>query len=164
MSEREEIPDIRNVPKRREEAHWRAYLDRRDSDQGRLPFYSYQSNEGDIHARIKRAAAQDLKECRWSREQVTEGLAKLIGRPVSVAQIDAVVAESHTHRLPAEWIPAWSRITQSTRVLEILCAEVGMWLADDVEHDLAELARAEMTKDKLAHRAAALRRLLSEKI
>ncbi len=161
------MPEISVFPdmgRRREEARWRASLDRRDAEQGRLPFTSYQSNEADIHARIKQAAAQDLKECGRSRAEVAEGMARLIIRPVTTAQIDAITAESHAHRMPAEWIPAWCRVTGSTRILEMLCAEVGMWLADDTEHDLAELARAELGKQKAAERAAMLRKLLAPRI
>ena len=161
MSKAEEFPD---TGRRREEARWRSYLDRRDAEQGRLPFHSFQSNEADIHARIKLAAAQDLKECRHSRAEVAEGITRLISRPVTLAQINAIVAESHTHRLPAEWIPAWCRVTGSTRILEMLCAEVGMWLSDDMDHDLADLARAELGKQKAAERAAALRKLLAPRI
>ena len=161
MSKAEEFPDI---GRRREEARWRASLDRRDAEQGRLPFCSYQSNEADIQARIKTAAGQDLKECRYSRAEVADAIGRLIGRSVTTAQIDAFVAESHTHRLPAEWLPAWCRVTGSTRILAMICAEVGMWLADDMDRDLAELARAELGKQKAAERAAMLRKLLSPRI
>lgn len=157
--------EISDLAKRREEAHWRACLDRRDAEQGRLPFDAYyQNDEADLHLRIKRAAALDLKACRYSRTEVADAIGRLIGRPVSTAQIDAIVAESHAHRLPAEWIPAWCRVTGSTRILEMLCAEAGLWLADDTEHDLAELARAELNKHKAAERAAVLRKLLAGKV
>ncbi|KKL21473.1 hypothetical protein LCGC14_2445110 [marine sediment metagenome] len=153
MSEIDWSSDIR---RRREEARRKASLDRGD-----LPFCSYLQDQAGLPLLVKRAAAQDLKECRWSREQVAEGLSKLIGRQISLAQIDAMIAETKTHRLPAELIPAWVRITGSARILDLVCAECGLWLADETEHDLAELSRAELDREKAAGKADELRKRLA---
>jgi len=152
------------ILKRREEARWRAYLDRHDIEQGRLPFDAYRPADGDLHVRVKQAAALDIKDCKYSRNQIADGLSRLTGKPVTVAQIDAAVAETHSHRIPAEWLPAWSRVTGSTRILEMLAAEIGMWLSDATDHDLADLARAELQQQNAARRAATLRRLLTDKL
>jgi len=161
MSETEFVSAI---IKRREEARWRAYLDRHDAQQARLPFEAYSPAEGDLHLRVKQAAALDIKDCKWSREQIADGLSRLTGNPVTVATINAMVAETHGHRIPAEWLPAWSRVTGSTRILEMLASEIGMWLADATDHDLADLARAELEQQNAARRAATLRRLLTDKL
>jgi len=159
MSEAQQISDI---GKRREEAQWRAGLDRIDAERGRSPVF--QAGESDLHLRVKRAAVEDLRECRWSREQVAEGLTRLVGREVSIAQLDAMLAESKTHRLPVEWVPAWVRVTGSRRLLELLVAECGMWLADEVEHDLAEIGRLKIEAEKASAREAELRSRVWQRI
>ena len=159
-----EIDWSSDIHRRREEARWRVDLDQGDLADGRSPFRSYRQDQADLPLLVKRAAAQDLKECRWSREEVAEGLSRLIGRPISLAQIDAMLAETKQHRLPAEWIPAWARVTGSTRILALVCAECGLWLADETEHDLAELARAEMEREKAGARAEELRKRLAEEV
>lgn len=156
-----EIERSSDIDKRREEARWSVGLDRQDGPGG--SFYSYEPRP-ELHLLVKRVAAQDLKECQWSREEVAIGLSKLVGRRVSQAQIDAMLAESKTHRLPAEWIPAWVRVTGSKRLLELLCAEAGYWLADATEHDLAELSRVEFERQRAEARAAELRKRLMEKL
>jgi hypothetical protein len=153
---------VSDIDRRREEAQWAAGLDRTDIQNGLTPAYIHA--EADLKVRVKRAAAQDLKECRWSREEVALGLSKLVGREVSLAQLDAILAETKLHRLPAEWLPAWVRVTGSKRLLEMLCAECGMWLVDATEHDLAELARAQMQQEKNGSRIEALKKRLWERI
>jgi hypothetical protein len=131
-------------------------------ENGRIPIHEL--GDQDLHLLIKRIAALDLKECRWSREQVAEGLSKLVGRVVSLAQLDTITAETKSHRLPAEWIPAWVRVTGSTRLLDLLCAESGMWMADETEHDLADLARAQIHQERVSGKIVELKKRVSEKV
>jgi hypothetical protein len=159
MSETQEKSDI---DRRREEAQWKVGLDQVEIQRGLTPAYIL--GEADFHLRVKRAAVQDLKECRWSREQVALGLTKLIGREVSLAQIDSILAETKLHRLPAEWLPAWVRVTGSKRLLELLCAECGMYLADVTEHDLAGLAREQLQLEKVSSKIDMLRKRLAEQV
>ncbi len=159
MSECREFSDISH---RRQLALWKDGLDRIEEQQGRGPIY--ERGDLDLHLRVKRAAAQDLAECRWSREQIAEALSKLVGRDVSLAQIDAITAETKNHRMPAEWVPAWVRVTGSRRLLELLCAESGMWLADAIEHDLAELARAQIQSERVNGKIAELRKRVEAKV
>lgn len=118
----------------------------------------------DYHLAVKEAAAADLKECRWSRDEVADRLSLLIGRRVSRTVIDAVVAETKDHRFPAEWLPAWVVVTGSRRLLDLLCTAAGFWLADQTEHDFAEFARLQLSQRKSASRAKALQERLMEQI
>jgi hypothetical protein len=117
-----------------------------------------------VSRRLKRVAALDLKECRLSREEVAGQLSVLCGQRITLAQIDALVAEAKPHRLPAAWIPAWVRVTQSARLLELLIAGSGFTLADQTERDLAEMARAEIRRDRAARDASDLRERLEVRI
>jgi hypothetical protein len=177
MSEMDKSPDtpIRDVSARtgqldldldecRENARWRGAVDKADIERGREPFYYARPADPDMRLRIKRTLVQDLKECRFSREQVAEALSRLIGRTITLAQIDAWAAETKEHRLPAEYVPAWVRCTGSRRVLELLCAESGMWVADAEEHDFAEYGRARMQEDAAAARRSELERRLKGRV
>lgn len=108
-------------------------------------------------AEIRAAAAEDLKTCPWKREVVAEALSMELGRTITVAQIDAVVAATKPHRFPAEWIPAWTKITGSRRILELLARGADLYVVDETEHALAEYGRAAIEKEKAAARAAELR-------
>jgi len=145
------------MDRRREEARWKRGQDQRDERENRSAFYSFSSEWADFNIQVKRTAALDIKECRHSREEITIGLSRLVGRQVSIAQIDAMLAESKPHRFPAEWIPAWVRVTGSKRLLDLLCAASGYWLADDVDVDLANMARAEILRDRHGSKASDLR-------
>jgi hypothetical protein len=159
MSEQREFSDI---ARRREQARWKLGLDRIEVESGRNPIHEL--GDLDLHLCIKRAAALDLKECRWSREEVAEGISKLVGRVISLAQLDTITAETKLHRMPAEWIPAWVRVTGSTRILDLLCAESGMWMADETEHDLADLARAQIHQERVTGKIVELRKRVEEKV
>jgi hypothetical protein len=149
----------------RERARWNWSIDRRQAERGTAPWLSFGvERDPNLGLAIKTAAALDLKECRWSREQVAEGLSVMLNRPVTLAQIDAVVSETHPHRFAAEWIPAWVRITGSRRLLELLCAAAGLWLADGDDVDAADFGRVQLRIEKLGGKAAELKSRLWERI
>ncbi len=114
----------------------------------------------DFNAAIRAAASEDLKSCTWKREVVAESLSMALGRTITVAQIDAVTAPTKPHRFPAEWIPAWVKITGSRRILDLLCSGVGLYLADETERALAEYGRAAIEREKAAERTENLRKRL----
>lgn len=108
---------------------------------------------------IKEALAADIRECRLSREAIAEELSRLSGRDISPAQLDAYVAQSKTgHRFPAELVALWVKVTRSQRVLALLCEQAGLWCADVAEHELAELGRAQIMRERAEEKAAGLKR------
>ena len=98
--------------------------------------------------RIRKALKQDLAECHLSREEVAIRLTVRMGR-VSLAMLDAYVAETKANKFPAELIPAWIEVTGSRRILELLCSEVKLSIATEEDRDFAALARAEMLAERL---------------
>jgi hypothetical protein len=101
---------------------------------------------------VRRAAAADLKMCGISRAEVAVRLSARVGRPISVAMIDAYVADSKPHHFPAELIPAWVEVTSSLRILEVLCEEAGLSVATQDDRDFAALGRANLGAEKLTRR------------
>lgn len=146
-----------DITKRREEARWKASLDQTNLENGRDVIESYRADQADLPLMIKRYAAMDIRECRRSRDEIADGLSRLLAKHITVAQIDAITAETKANRLPAEWLPAWVRVTGSTRVLDLIVGSSGHWLADNVERDLADLSRAELDRKRLEERICALR-------
>ena len=118
----------------------------------------------DLRRSVKRTLAQDIRECRWSREEIAHRLLMLTGKQVSLATLDAMVADSKEHRFPAEWIPAWVMATGSRRLLDLLVGEAGFSVADQTERDLAQFARLRIQTTKNSARADELRRTLWERI
>ena len=107
--------------------------------------FSDQLVNGDLYQAVKRLASEDLKGCPLSRIQVAEALSRALHLSVTVAQIDAITAPTKEgHRFPAFWLPAWTRITGSTRILSLLCEKAGVWMATDTDRKFAELGRAHL--------------------
>lgn len=153
-----------SLERRRERAQWQMAVDRAYRERDLEPHIGAEQ-QGDLHAMIKAAAVEDLKECRWSREQVGMALTRILGREITVAQIDAVTAQTKIgHRFPADWIAAWVRVTGSRRILDLIAAEAGCWIADGDEHDLAEYGRGALRRDKLDDKLGALKKRLAEKV
>lgn len=117
-----------------------------------------------LNKAVKAILAQDVRECRYSREEIVLRMHSVTGHLVGVSTLDAMLAESKEHRFPAEWIPAWVISTGSRRLLDLLCSEAGLYLADATEHDLAQLARLGIQTKKASVRAEKLRRELWERV
>lgn len=83
-----------------------------------------------------------------SRDQVAERLTEVAGR-VTVAQLNAYIAETNANRFPAELIPAWVAVTKSRRLLDLLCGEVGLSVATVEDKEFAELGRAKLRVEQL---------------
>jgi hypothetical protein len=150
MSEIENRTDMPDLEELRERARWNRGIDREHLERGKAPWLTFGVEKSpNLSLAIKTAAALDLKECRWSREQVAEGLSVMLDRSVTQAQIDAVTSETHPHNFHAAWLPAWVRITGSRRLLDLVCAAAGLWAVDAGDWDLAQYARASLQAEKL---------------
>lgn len=150
IESRADTPDLDEL---RERAHLNEDLDRQYLENGRMPCGSAGFDKGpSLDVMIKTAAALDLKQCRWSRDQVAEGLSAMLKRSITVAQIDAVTSQTHLHQFHLAWLPAWVRITGSRRLLDLICAASGLWAVDAGEWDLAQYARAILTAERLRKR------------
>jgi hypothetical protein len=120
-----------------------------------------ESGYADLNGRIKAAAVADARECRWSREQMAEVLSGALERHITEAQIDAMLATAKEgHRMPADLVAAWVRVTGSRRVIELLCEGTGLCVMDAAERDLAEFGRMVPAREKSEERLGDLRRSL----
>ncbi|MDE2097827.1 MAG: hypothetical protein KGL39_11310 [Patescibacteria group bacterium] len=143
MSEIKAISDIETLKRLRSEVH--------------------QAQSTDFDLAFKRAMVEDLKAYPYNRRAACEELSTLVGRDISVSMLEAFMAETKTHRMPASMLPAWVRVTRSRRVLDLVCAAAGMWLADETEHDFAEFGRVAIERERLCRSAEVLKEKLWDK-
>lgn len=111
-----------------------------------------------VSARLMVAVKHAIKHCpNKSRETLADEMTHLAGAEISVHMINGWIAESHPHRLPAEFLPALCQATGSTEPLRVLADAAGLFAlqapdalrAEIQQYDEAErAARAEKTKRK----------------
>ncbi len=115
----------------------------------------------DARNRLKKVLVSDIQAQPLSREQIADKLTALSGKNVTRAIVDAWTSETKTHRFPADLIPFWCQVVQSTRILEFVAARAGYYVADQTEHDLAEFARAALQVEKIQRHQSNLKRKLA---
>jgi hypothetical protein len=100
---------------------------------------------------VREALRKDLRALDGlSRDQVADQLSQWAGRKITRAQLDALVADTHQHRFPAELVPVWVRVTGSARILVLICEAAGYWVANETERDLARMAWEQIRREKSA--------------
>lgn len=94
-----------------------------------------------IRERLRAAVADALKHPAKSRWQIAGEMSHLLGIEISKYQIDAWVAESKEHRIPAEYVPALCRVTESYEPLRVLTEAAGVYLMKSEEALRAEIQK-----------------------
>lgn len=80
-----------------------------------------------VSARLLATVRTAIKDAPKSRETIADEMTDLLGVPVSVHQVNNWTAESHPHRLPAEYLPAFCAATGSIEPLRILSEVAGVF-------------------------------------
>lgn len=108
-----------------------------------------------VSARLMAAVKTAIKNVPKSRETLADEMAHLAGVDISVNMINGWVAESHPHRLPAEFLPALCHATGCTEPLRILADVAGLYalqapdaLRAEIQQYDEEEARARAEKRK----------------
>lgn len=110
-----------------------------------------------VSARLLVAVKTALKAAPKSRETIADEMVHLTGADVTVNMLNSWVADSHPHRLPAEYLPALCRACGSTEPMRVLADAAGLYAlqapdalrAEIQQFDEAEAqARAEKRKRK----------------
>ncbi|MDR1397204.1 MAG: hypothetical protein LBJ14_05680 [Desulfarculales bacterium] len=103
-----------------------------------------------IQQKLRISISQALKECTLSRYQVAASMSELISSEVSKSMLDAYTAESKEyHRFPAEYIPAFCKVTNCFLPLEIMAKNVGMFVVPGAEALRAEIQRLDEQEKKI---------------
>lgn len=114
-----------------------------------------------IQVQVKALIGEALKRCPLSRFQVAARMSELLGVEVTKWMLDAWTAESKEyHRFPAEYLPAFCRITGSYELLRLLVEKAGCYLIEGEEVLLTELGRIQKMRQELNRRERAIREYL----
>lgn len=123
-------------------------------------------------SRLKEAMRQAIKESDMSREQIcdrmnrvlsSEGLRRGRGDNVTVAALDAWVAESKEgHLISVALLPAFCSAAESILPLKVLAACLEAEVIDKTEANLLALAKLDIQSKKLARKKRWLQRELEE--
>jgi hypothetical protein len=106
-----------------------------------------------MQAAIREALRADVKESRLSRAEIAIEISWMMGRPISLAMIDAYMSETKAgHRFPVELLAAWVMVLKSSRLAEAVFRPARLSLATAEDRDFAELGRAELRRKKLAEK------------
>ena len=100
-----------------------------------------------ISAKLLATVKKAIKEAPKSRETLADEMTELSGAEISVHMINSWCADSHPHRLPAEFIPALVTATGNTEPLRIMNEATGIFTVAG-----PDALRAEMQKDVEAKR------------
>jgi hypothetical protein len=99
---------------------------------------------------LQAALNQALKECLLSRHQIAGQMSHLLNTEITKSQIDAWTAESKTDRhIPAEYLPAFCRVTCNCTPLEVLARAAGMFCLPGRDALRSEVQRLREKKTKL---------------
>lgn len=112
-----------------------------------------------IRERLRCCLNRAIKDCGLSRAQIAGEMSHLLGVDVTKTVIDAWTAESKdNYRIPAEYLPAFCRVTESNKPIEIINEAAGMFslpgpdaLRSEIQRwsEAARKARSEVRKREL---------------
>lgn len=80
-----------------------------------------------ISPRLALAARCAIKNAPKSRESIADEMSDLTGDHITVSMINNWTAESHPHRMPGEWIPAFCLATGDNSMIEIQAEAAGVF-------------------------------------
>lgn len=95
-----------------------------------------------ISARLMAAVRAAVKQAPKSRETLADEMTELTGADITVHSINSWCAESHPHRLPAEFVPALCQATGSTEPMQIMAEASGLFALPG-----PDALRADMQRD-----------------
>lgn len=101
-----------------------------------------------VSARLLAAVKVAIKAAPKSRETIADEMSHLTGAEITVHMLNGWVAESHPHRLPAEFLPALCQSTGSTEPLRVLADAAGLFALqapDALRAEIQQYAEAEAT-------------------
>lgn len=80
-----------------------------------------------IAAKLAIAARTSIRNAPKSRETIADEMTELTGDSITVSMINNWTAESHPHRMPGEWIPAFCLATGDNGMIEIQAEAAGVF-------------------------------------
>lgn len=121
------------------------------------------SGSCDISQRLKELISEGLRQCNFDRYEAAARMSRLVGHEVSKSQLDSWTAESkESYRFPAEYLPAFVRVTGYKEPLRVMAELVQCYLLESEEALLAELGKIDCQKRELTQKEKAVREYLKQ--
>lgn len=96
-----------------------------------------------ISARLNAAIKQAIRQAPKSRENMADEMTVLLGIEVTVGMINNWTADSHPHRMPAEYIPAFCIVTNSNTTITIMNEAAGVFTVNGPDALRADIRKEE---------------------
>ncbi|MGE5606546.1 MAG: hypothetical protein ACM3YE_12760 [Bacteroidota bacterium] len=116
-----------------------------------------------IGNQLRNLLSEGLKQCQLSRWEVAAKMSELLDVEITKSQLDSWTAESkEAHRFPAEYLPAFCRVTGYLEPLRLMAELVGCYLLESKEALLADLGKIDHMKRNLTKREKEIREFLNK--
>ncbi len=112
-----------------------------------------EGNFADIPHLVRAALVKAIKNCPLSRYQIAARISELMDRDLTKEMLDKYCSESaEGHRLPAEIIPAFCKVTGSLSLLKIFAEPMACTFLDSTETQALEIVRLRLEREKLQNK------------
>lgn len=115
-----------------------------------------------VSGRLMAAVRRAIKQAPKSRETLADEMSDLTGADITVAMINNWTAESHPHRIPAEYLPAFCTATGDHEALRILNETSGVFMVKGPDALRADVQKDLETKRDLDRRIRQKEALIKE--
>ncbi|MGE5606274.1 MAG: hypothetical protein ACM3YE_11375 [Bacteroidota bacterium] len=102
---------------------------------------------------LRNLISEGLKQCQLSRWEVAAKMSELLQIEITKSQLDSWTAESkEAHRFPAEYIPAFCKVTGFIEPLRQMAEMVDCYLIESKEALMVDLGKIKQAKRDLTQR------------
>lgn len=103
-----------------------------------------------ITARLYGAARKAIRNAKKSREIIVEEMSEMTGDQITVAMLNNFTAESHPHRMPPEYIPAFCVSTGDNEMIAIMAEAAGAFMLPGIDALRAEVQKLREEEHKIS--------------
>ena len=120
---------------------------------------NFQIETKPLPARIKEAISEAMKNSGLKRYAIAGQMSELLSVEITESMLNSYTAESkECHRMPAEYIPTFCKLTKDYTVLEILVAAAGGRMTKTKELYYLEMGMWQQAEENARKERAKLRR------
>ena len=122
---------------------------------------NFQIETKPLSNRIKEAISEAMKNSGLKRYAIAGQMSELLAVEITESMLNSYTAESkECHRMPAEYIPTFCKLTKDYTVLEILVAAAGGRMAKSEEIYYMEMGRLQQAEKSIQQKRAQIQREL----
>ena len=122
---------------------------------------NFQVETKPLGTRMKEAIADAIKNSGLKRYDIAGQMSEFLSTEITESMLNSYTAESkECHRMPAEYIPTFCKLTKDYTVLEILVAAAGGRMAKSEEIYYMEMGRLQQAEKSIQQKRAQIQREL----